>query len=234
MSGKGGRSRQGHRNWKACVFGASTIAALLVSTACSPGAAEGPGASNTSDRPSTPSTPTVTGPTSTPRPSVTPTTKPSPGSSSTGGNTAAACTKADLTISAESQEEKGAPVRHILLTATNTSGKACNVYRYPYVQLGGANSTVTDIKDSAEPGEPPTTLAPGKQAYAALLLNGPMDEAPAKTMTVALQGRGAGSSGGTPIDVALPGVDTLFYNDFARVTHWTTASGYALRFIMSS
>ncbi|WP_405496601.1 DUF4232 domain-containing protein [Streptomyces sp. NBC_00096] len=224
--------RRSRGNWKAALFGASTIAVLLVSTACSPSASEGQGAPRTSDRPSTP--PTTAGPTSSPQPSATPTTKPNPGSSSTSGTAAAACTRADLTVTATSQEEKGKPVRHILLTATNTSGKTCNVYRYPYVQLGDAKAAVTDIKDSADPDGPFAAIAPGKEAYAALLLSGPMDEAPAKTLTVALQGRDAGSKASTPIDVALPGVDTLIYNDFARVTHWMTASGLALRFIMSS
>ncbi|MFD9306675.1 DUF4232 domain-containing protein [Streptomyces sp. NPDC060048] len=222
--------RKSRRGWEACAFGVVTVAALLASTACSPNPGDGTNDNATSDQSGT------TSPTSPAPPgSGTPPAKPAPGTSRTDGNgSAAACTQADVSLAATSQDEKGRSVRHILLTVTNTSDKECSVYRYPLVQLDDANASVTEIKDSANPDEPLTTLAPGRQAYAAMILNGPMDEAQAKAMTVALQGPEAGRNATMPINVALPGVDTLYYNDFARVTHWTTASGYALRFVMSS
>lgn len=220
-------------HWKACVFGAATLAALLASTACSPISGDGLGDPKSSDRPSATNT---AGPTSSPESGQTPTAKPSPGSSGTGGNgnAAATCTEADLSISATSEDGKGKLVRHILFTATNKSDKKCNVYRYPHVQLDDARALVPEIKDSANPNEPFTTLAPGEKAYAAMVLTGPMDEAEARAMTVALQDVKAGSNVGKPIDVPLPGVDKLIWNDYVRVTHWTTASGLALRFVMKS
>ncbi|CAM5670809.1 hypothetical protein SAVIM338S_07024 [Streptomyces avidinii] len=221
--------------WRSCVFGAATLAALFASTACSPDPAGGPDDRKPSGPPSATGPVDPASPASSPTPGGTPSAKATAATGTTPGTgNTAACAEADLSLSATSEDEKGKTVRHILLTVTNTSDKKCDVYRYPRVQLGDAKAPVAEIKDSAEPGKPSTTLEPGKQAHAALLLNGPMDEAQAKTMTVVLQGLKGGNDATEPIGVALPGVDVLFYNDFARVTHWTTASGYALRFIMSS
>lgn len=220
------------KNWKTYVIGAATATALLASAACSPNEGDGPEDGKPSARPSSPATP------STPKPGDTPSAKPTPGATATGGGSDGAialCAPGDVTITAGTEDDTSKGVRHILLTVTNTGKKTCKVYHYPHVQLGEARRPVQEIKESAPtPGVPFATLAPGKQAYAALLLNGPMDEAPAKTMTVQLQDAKPGSKAGAPIKVAFPGVDTVYYNDFARVTHWMTASGLALRFIMSS
>ncbi|MCM1969692.1 DUF4232 domain-containing protein [Streptomyces sp. G1] len=238
-------ARTSRRGWKSYVIGAATVTALLASAACSPSGGDGPGDGKPTAKPSNPSNPSTTSPSgtpgdsgspSTPKPGGTPSAKPSPAPSGTGGDGAVAvCAPGDVSITSSTEDEISKGVRHILLTLTNTSQKACKVYRYPQVQIGDARRLVPEIKESAPtPGTPYETIAPGKQTHAALLLNGPMDEAPAKTMTVQLQDTTAGSKKGEPIKVALPGVDTVYYNDFAKVTHWMTASGLALRFIMSS
>ncbi|MGW5397576.1 DUF4232 domain-containing protein [Streptomyces sp. NPDC003952] len=236
-------ARTSHRGWKSCALGAATAAALLASAACSPNGGDGPGDGKPTARPSTPGTPSATGsPSATaspsaPKPSATPSATPTPGATGTGGGDGAValCAPGDVSITSSTEDDKSQGVRHILLTLTNTSKKACKVYRYPLIQLGDAQRPVPEIKESAPmPGTPYEAIAPGKQTYAALLLNGPMDEAPAKTMTVQLQDTEPGSKKGAPIKVAFPGVDTVYYNDFAKVTHWMTASGLALRFIMSS
>ncbi|MGW1773886.1 DUF4232 domain-containing protein [Streptomyces sp. NPDC002104] len=239
-------TRTTRRGWKSYALGLATATALLASAACSPSGGDGADGKPTA-RPSTPSapstssapnTPSPTASPSTPKPGGTPSAKPTPGAGSTGGGgggAVAVCAPGDVSITSSTEDDKSQSVRHILLTLTNTGKKPCTVYRYPLIQLGDAQRPVPEIKDSAPmPGTPFEIIAPGKQTYAALLLNGPMDEAPAKTMTVQLQDTGDGSKKGAPIKVAFPGVDTVYYNDFAKVTHWMTASGLALRFIMSS
>ncbi|WP_326570054.1 DUF4232 domain-containing protein [Actinacidiphila glaucinigra] len=146
--------------------------------------------------------------------------------------TVSACSQKDLGVSAVKEPADSTDARHLLLTVQNAGDKKCNVYRYPLVRLGAGRTMAPVIEDSApKPGEP-VTLAPGQEAYAALLVNSPMDEYEAKSITLSLQGRKPGSTAGKPIDVPMP-VDTLYANDGQRVTYWTTAPGYALDFIMS-
>jgi hypothetical protein len=146
--------------------------------------------------------------------------------------TIAACSQKVLGVSAVTEPADSKDARHLLLTVQNAGDKKCDLYRYPLVRLGDGRTTAPVIKESdATPGVP-VTLAPGKEAYAALLVNGPMDEYEAKSITLSLQGREPGSGAGKPIDVPMP-VDTLYANDFQRVTYWTTAPGFALDFIMS-
>ncbi|WRZ96069.1 DUF4232 domain-containing protein [Streptomyces sp. NBC_01007] len=144
----------------------------------------------------------------------------------------AACSQTELGVSAVKEPADSEDARHLLLTVQNAGDKKCNLYRYPLVRLGDGRTTAPVIKESDPNPGVPVTLAPGEEAYAALLVNGPMDEYEAKSITLSLQGRTPGSSAGKPIDVPMP-VDTLYANDFQRVTYWTTASGYALDFIMS-
>ncbi|MFC1430352.1 DUF4232 domain-containing protein [Streptacidiphilus sp. N1-3] len=206
-------------SWKTYAGGAVAIAALLTSAACSPdGKNSGAGAAA--------STSATASASSSVEP-VTATSKPSP-------TAIAACSTADLAFSATSEDDKGQPVRHILLTATNTGRTTCNVYRYPYVKLGSdAQGLVPVIKDSSDPMAL-STLAPGQSTYAALLATGgQMDEYDAHTLTVAVQSDKRGSHASKPVDVALPGVDSLAADDGQRVTYWMTAQGLALRFIMS-
>jgi hypothetical protein len=232
------QSRQNHkspRGWKSYGLGAAAVAALLASTACESGAAEGSDDAKTSDRPSA---------TSSAKPGETASASPGGGSGVTGesddngggnGDTAtiAACTADDLGVSATMEQADSKDARHLLLTVQNAGDKKCNVYHYPYVEIGDAQRPTPVIKDSnPDPGRP-TTIAPGQEAHAALLVaGGGMDEYPAKRITLTLQGSKLGSKGGEPIDVPMP-VETLYADDGQLVTYWTTASGSALDFIMS-
>ncbi|PKT70595.1 hypothetical protein CW362_23565 [Streptomyces populi] len=142
----------------------------------------------------------------------------------------AACTQKELAVSAVKERD----LRHLALTVQNASDKKCNLYGYPIVKLGAdAQFTTPVIKDSnGTPGEP-VTLDPGREAYAALLVSsGNTGEHEARSITLTLQGSKADSTVGKPIDVPMP-ADALYADNDQRVTYWTTASGFALRFIMS-
>ncbi|MCZ2523125.1 DUF4232 domain-containing protein [Streptomyces sp. HB2AG] len=169
------------------------------------------------------------------------------GGSSTGGSggsdsgssagAAALCASKDLSFSTTIQDKKGEDPRHILITATNVGERECSVHHYPYVYLGDhtdARYPVDVYEDSAM--EEPVTLAPGDEAYSAMLAGGiPMDQYETDFFTLFLHGREHGSDssdGREPISVDLP--RTVAFDDGARLTHWTTASGFALDFIMSS
>ncbi|MEU9235625.1 DUF4232 domain-containing protein [Streptomyces subrutilus] len=141
-----------------------------------------------------------------------------------------ACAEGGLAFSATNQDEQGKSIRHLLLTVTNTGNTKCHLYQYPYLKFANARSPIAVIKDSEDA---PVTLAPGEKAYAALLASGGrMDTYDTDTIPLSLQGPTPGSKVSDPIDIDLPG--QVPFDDGARVTHWTTASGLALRFIMSS
>jgi len=148
--------------------------------------------------------------------------------------TVAACSQEVLGVSSVKEPADSKDARHLLLIVQNAGDKKCNLYRYPLVRLGAdARTTVPVIKESDPDPGVPVTLAPGEEAYAALLVSGgARDEYVAKSITLSLQGRTLGSSAGKPIDVPMP-VNKLYADDGQLVTYWTTASGFALDFIMS-
>ncbi|MFE4605863.1 DUF4232 domain-containing protein [Kitasatospora indigofera] len=242
MNASDSTNRTSPRSWKSYALGAAACAALLAATACGPGA----GDPEPSDRPSstaspkpttaTPAAPTATTPakpgTTAP---ATPTAGPGGAGGTSGGDgTTVACAKGDLSLAATTEDDKGRPVRHLLLTLTNVGSRKCTVYNYPYVQMGAdAQAPVAVIEDSDPKAL--ATLAPGEKAYAALLVSGGhRDTYEAGYVSLGLQGPRPGSHVGESIRAELPGIDTLTVDDGGRVTYWMTASGLALRFIMSS
>ncbi|MFK4147062.1 DUF4232 domain-containing protein [Streptomyces sp. NPDC004065] len=157
------------------------------------------------------------------------------GSKAVGGKGAvAACSQKVLGVSAVKEPADGRDARHLLLVVQNAGDRPCNLYRHPLVRLGAdARTTVPVIEESDPDPGVPVTLAPGQEAYAALLVSGgARDEYEARSITLGLQGRTPGSTAGKPIDVPMP-VATLYADDGQRVTYWTTAPGFALDFIMS-
>ncbi|GAA3373121.1 DUF4232 domain-containing protein [Streptomyces racemochromogenes] len=215
-------------------------ALLLASTACEPSGADASRDSTTSVQPSAPNSPDSpnspnaaktgeTGKTAAARPGGVPAksgggpAKPSAGPGNAGGTGVAACGVGDLAFSATNQDEAGKPVRHLLLTVTNTGSAKCGLQGYPYLKFPHARAPIAVIEDSKDA---PVTLAPGEKAYAALLASGGrMDTYDTDTLPLGLQPGG-------PVNVALPG--QVSFDDGARVTYWIPASGLALRFIMSS
>ncbi|MFF9869724.1 DUF4232 domain-containing protein [Streptomyces sp. NPDC013953] len=218
---------------------------LLASTGCEPSGADGAEGTGPSARP------TVTDPA---KPDDAGPAKPGGGPDGTGGGTGdggnggnggdtgqgdsatvAACAADDLSFSATNEDEEGSEhVRHLLLTVTNAGDRKCNLYHHPNVRLGTDAQAPVAVINESDP-KALATLAPGEEAYAALLVSGgARDTYEANTIIVSLQGRKPGSTASGPIRVDLPGVDSLTADDGARVTYWMTASGLALRFIMSS
>ncbi|MEU9235627.1 DUF4232 domain-containing protein [Streptomyces subrutilus] len=198
-------------------------ALLLASTACEASGADGSARSTPADRPSA---------TSSPKAGQTASATPREASGNTGGDgkSGEACAEGGLAFSATNQDEQGKSIRHLLLTVTNTGSTKCHLYQYPYLKFANARSPIAVIKDSEDA---PVTLAPGEKAYAALLASGGrMDTYDTDTIPLSLQGPTPGSEMSDPVDIDLPG--QVPFDDGARVTHWTTASGLALRFIMSS
>ncbi|MFJ2770723.1 DUF4232 domain-containing protein [Streptomyces sp. NPDC087300] len=234
-----GRSRQSGR---ACVLAAAAVVAALATTACEPGGSDGSDDAKPTDRPSAtgsaePSAGDSTDGSSDPSsdPSSSGSTDPTSDDGGDGGKrTLPACAQDALAFSSTKEPEDGKEARHLVLVVQNVGEKKCDVYGYPRVRLGAdARTTVPVIKDSDPDSGKPVTLAPGDEAYAALLVNGGgRDEYEAESITVTLQGGKPGSEAGGPVDVPMP-VKTLHADDGQLVTYWTTASGYALDFIMS-
>ncbi|MBF6048435.1 DUF4232 domain-containing protein [Streptomyces sp. NRRL B-1677] len=92
-----------------------------------------------------------------------------PGAMQKTGGKAPACTVGDVKISAGKQD--GVPTTHITLTATNVSGHACTLLRYPLIAFGDIQ-TAKDVPAVAK-SKPGTAVvvAAGGSAYAAVRLN---------------------------------------------------------------
>ncbi|UGQ11339.1 DUF4232 domain-containing protein [Yinghuangia sp. ASG 101] len=150
-----------------------------------------------------------------------------------GTRTIAPCATEALAVSSQKEPADAAETRHILITVQNAGGTTCDIFRHPYVLLGNAQAPAPVIEESDPDPGVPVTLAPGDEAYAAMVLNGPMDEYEVTGISLTLQGSAPGSTAGGPIDVPMPGAAPLYANDFQRVTYWTTAPGFALDFVMS-
>ncbi|MFF0427421.1 DUF4232 domain-containing protein [Streptomyces sp. NPDC004520] len=87
--------------------------------------------------------------------------------SSTGGSSSAktpACAYGDIKVTAAKADE--VPTEHIVLTATNTSGRTCTLLEYPLIAFGPIQ-TAKDIPSVAKskPGTP-IVLKAGAPAYA--------------------------------------------------------------------
>lgn len=207
------------------------------------GPAGTPSAASAPRAPSTPSAPSESKP-SPVKPEVT-----KPGATKSGAATAngsaagtggtsgktpiAPCTTEALAVSSQKEPPDATETRHLLITVQNAGSTTCNLYRHPYVLLGNGQGPAPVIEESDPDPGVPVTLAPGKEAYAAMVLNGPMDEYEVTSISLTLQGSTPGSTAGGPMDVPMPGAAPLYANDFQRVTYWTTAPGYALDFVMS-
>lgn len=211
---------------RATALGAAVVAALLATTACQPtdDAADG---AESSQRPGTSAPATAT---------------PGAGSDTDSGTDSGSgseedagvqlCTLGDVSISATTYDAKDEPTRHLLLVATNTSDRKCDVQNAPEVMLGDAQGPAP-VLDGTSPGEP-VTLAPGEKAYAGLrATGGHMDTYDVTSMTVTLGSPGGEAEAEPPVDLAMP-VESFPADDGQRVTHWAGTEGLAMRPITTS
>ncbi|MFE5491148.1 DUF4232 domain-containing protein [Streptomyces virginiae] len=222
--------RTARKSWKTYTLGAAAIAALLSSAACDSdgGAARGKG-------PTASGAPAPTGAASA---SASPSGSPSssgttvrPGgdggtagpSQSTGGGDGAvpACNDNDLSIDTSGWRQDSG--RHLLITATNFTDKACTLYHHPYVRFGtdvGDPVAATDSKPRAV-----ATIGPKEKAYAAVFVfRAGQQTRTVTSFALGYQDRAPGSNREVaPLDIRLSEeVATLTVGPDPRVTYWNT------------
>ncbi|MFI1254937.1 DUF4232 domain-containing protein [Streptomyces netropsis] len=115
------------------------------------------------------------------------------------------------------------PLNHMLLTITNTGSKMCDLKGYPIVKFEGAQS-VPPVMEATKP-QAVTSLAPGKEGYAGVILSA---------------GDGSGGEGRTAqsLEIGFQGSDKMaeaalqakgvHIDDSLRVTYWVTTVEDAL------
>ncbi|ELP63153.1 DUF4232 domain-containing protein [Streptomyces turgidiscabies] len=229
--------RTTYDSWKACAVGAAALTALLSVTACdSKGTDNGAG--------TTPSVPAATAPLSA-SPSTTASTRPSttggeattiststPAAVTAGAAVTATCGEANISIATTLYAHDSA--RHLLLTATNTGGKKCALYRYPVVRFdeGGV-----DQVGPMESEMKTVTIGPGEKAYAGMLLfrEGLPTEA-VERVTVSLQGRVSNADpDSAPIKAPLPAEATfLNIDDNPLVSYWNASRQKAEKYMFGA
>ncbi|MER8042210.1 DUF4232 domain-containing protein [Streptomyces sp. NPDC094032] len=226
-------------------LGAVTVAALLATAACGPGSDGAAAGGKASDRATATDSASPTD-SAGPSESTSATTAPSPSRSSAppkaspssgggGGGSQSSevglCTHRDLSFSAKSYDVPGEPVRHIMLVATNTSGRKCDLQGAPEVTLGNAKGP-TPAKRATDPGEV-LTLAPGGKAYAGLLATGGhRDTYDVKSMTIGLGSPGGEAEPEKPVALRMP-VASFPADDGQFVTYWAGTEGIAMRPVTS-
>jgi hypothetical protein len=113
------------------------------------------------------------------------------------------------------------PVNHMLLTVTNTGGKACFLYGYPSVQFTDAQSEPPVIEDSQP--QAVVTLEPGQSGYAAVSLSaadgGSEGGRTVKSLTVYFYGRSMSGNVGAAAHPSLP-AKGVHIDDSIKVTYW--------------
>ncbi|WP_406317046.1 DUF4232 domain-containing protein [Streptomyces sp. NBC_00118] len=156
-------------------------------------------------------------------------TKPKPRPASTGRTDPTArvtCNGSTVKVTAQSVSR---PVNHMLLTVTNTGSKRCDLYGYPAVRFGEAQSVPPVIEDSQP--QAVVSLPPGQSAYAGVALSGGDDGGGSnghteKTLEVFFQGRNT-NDGGPGAKAALP-AKGAYIDDSLKVTYWQQSMSDAL------
>ncbi|WP_053663860.1 DUF4232 domain-containing protein [Streptomyces sp. MMG1121] len=121
-------------------------------------------------------------------------------SATTGKAAAVTCTPENTKVTVGKVSR---PINHLLLEAKNTGTRACNAYFAPRLKFDNGQAFAKVWKESRP--QAVVTLAPGKSAYASVLLQGEGTKAhEARTLTVHFMSSTNGSTGTTPVQVTLP------------------------------
>ncbi|WP_019070308.1 DUF4232 domain-containing protein [Streptomyces hokutonensis] len=150
------------------------------------------------------------------------------GSGSGSSTTRVTCSGANTKVTAQPVSR---PINHMLLTVTNTGSKTCDLYYYPAVNFGDAQSVPPVIEDSQP--QAVTTLAPGESGYAGVALSGGNDGTgtngrTAKSLSVYFFDRNENSIS----PAATPALPTkgVYVDDSLRVTYWLASAQDALTY----
>ncbi|MGA5798629.1 DUF4232 domain-containing protein [Streptomyces cellulosae] len=160
---------------------------------------------------------------------------PAPDDATGGDDTAGTdlCTMKDLTFAASNYGERGKPVRHIMVVATNKSDKECEVRNAPEITLGDAQGPA-QVMEGTEADEP-FTLAPGEKAYAGVLATGGnRDTYEVTSMTLTLGSPGGEAEAEEPVELEMPTEGSFQADDGQRVTGWQPTEGLAMRPVTQS
>lgn len=214
-------------------------AALLAATACGPGddkpgSAPPPKASASpsatpSVSPSTPAAPPSSAPSSSAKPSRAPSAPGRPGEAEddpTGidGN----CPGEYTDVTVEWAVPPAKDDSRLLLTVTNTSTTPCELRTYPVLRLEDGEGRLVGVFENSKPATE-VTLAPGKSAYAGLLLRQGNKEVSdlVKDMALAPHGQSPRDNTGEGVLLEMP-KGGVYVDDKARVTYWNSSSEAAV------
>ncbi|MGR4878157.1 DUF4232 domain-containing protein [Streptomyces sp. LARHCF249] len=206
-------------------------AALLAATACEPGndkAGATPPPKSSPSPAASPSTPSASAPSSA-EPSASPSAPGRPGEAEgdpkgIDGNCPDEYTdvKVEWAVPPTKDDSK------LLLTVTNTGTKPCKLRTYPVLRLEDGHGRLVGVFENSKPQQE-VTLAPGKEAYAGLLLRQGNSDVSTLVKNMALAPHGQRPDGNTGEGVLLEmpkgGVRV---DDKARVTYWNSSSEAAV------
>ncbi|MEV6838176.1 DUF4232 domain-containing protein [Streptomyces sp. NPDC051133] len=194
---------------------------------------------------------TATGPgarTTAPGASATPTAPGAPGAASTTGAPDATTVSARTSAAKPRSDAPGAairpcngsttevtampvsrPLNHLLLTATNTSGKSCDLMYWPTPRFDDAQWAPQVIKDSQP--QAVVTLAPGESGYAGVRLSAADGSgehgATAHRLEVFFLGRTTDTDAGPSAHPSLP-AKGVYYDSTLAMTYWQREKSDAL------
>ncbi|MFI6764735.1 DUF4232 domain-containing protein [Streptomyces sp. NPDC050355] len=153
--------------------------------------------------------------------------QPSNGGKAPGRGTGAsdACTGGNVTATVTKVPR---PINHLLLTVTNKGSRPCSAYFAPSLRFDDEQSA-TRVNDDSKP-QAVVTLAPGRSAYASIVLSGEgggdTHGRTAQKLTVYFTPRSGSGSVGAPLTLSLPA--GTHKDDNAAVTYWQTSASDAL------
>ncbi|WP_432096911.1 DUF4232 domain-containing protein [Streptomyces sp. bgisy100] len=139
----------------------------------------------------------------------------------------AVCTGANTKVTAKQVTR---PLNHMLITVTNTGSGLCDLYYYPAVQFGEAQS-VPPVFEESKP-QAVTTLAPGESGYAGVRLSAADGSGSGghteKSLAVSFFDARANGVG----PVAHPSLPSagVHIDDSLRVTYWLARAEDALEY----